>query len=63
MSGGQRLVRDGIAEARGRFTTELAALPKRLHSLDPDRYAIARSETLKDLSEQVRQEIIDRELG
>jgi nicotinate phosphoribosyltransferase len=63
MSGGERLVRDGIVEARGRFATELDALPERLRSLNPDRYAAARSEALKDLSQQVRQEIIDRELG
>jgi nicotinate phosphoribosyltransferase len=63
MGGGQRLVRDGIAEARGRFAAELRALPEQLRSLDPAPYPVARSDALKELSERVRQEIIDRELG
>ncbi|HEV8682630.1 MAG TPA: nicotinate phosphoribosyltransferase [Actinomycetota bacterium] len=62
MGGGQRLVRDGVAEARGRFAADLQGLPEQLRSLDPAPYPVARSDALKDLSERVRQEIIDREL-
>jgi nicotinate phosphoribosyltransferase len=62
MSGGQRLVRDGIPEAGGRFAAELEALPDRLRSLDPAPYRVERTAALDELSEQVRQEIIDREL-
>ncbi|HEV8572572.1 MAG TPA: nicotinate phosphoribosyltransferase [Actinomycetota bacterium] len=63
MSGGQRLMGGGIPEARDRFAAELEKLPKQLRSLDPSPYLVARSDALTDLSERVRQEIIDRELA
>ena len=63
VNGGQRLIRDGIPEARERFSAGLDTLPEQLRSLDPAPYVVARSDALNDLSERVRQEIIDRELS
>lgn len=62
MTGGRQRTRDGLPEARDRFAAELAGLPQTLRSLDPVNYPVEHTPALRDLSEQVRQEIIEREL-
>ena len=62
MTGGHREVRDGIGEARDRFSSELTALPDALRSLDPSPYDVRRTAALEELSDRVHQEIVDREL-
>lgn len=62
MGGGQRRAEEGVAEARERFSSELAALPESLRSLTPADYTAEHTAALRELSEQVRDEIIHREL-
>jgi nicotinate phosphoribosyltransferase len=62
MAGGQRHAEEDLSEARERFASELGALPDTLRSLDPGDYAVEHTAALRELSEQVRDEIIHREL-
>jgi nicotinate phosphoribosyltransferase len=62
MSGGQRHAREGLREARERFSSEFATMPAPLRSLDPAPYRVEHTAALDELSERVHQEIVDREL-
>jgi len=63
MRGGRRITGDGLAEARDRFASELAALPERLRSLDAEPERVERSPGLEALTRDVRGAIEQRELS
>ncbi|HEV3474112.1 MAG TPA: nicotinate phosphoribosyltransferase [Actinomycetota bacterium] len=63
VSGGKRLARVSLADARDRFDADFNRLPDSLRSLTPQPYPVDHTPALQRLSEDVRNRIAQRELG